>query len=198
MIEIAHLPVSIYTRPQAARFIDGRTCKPIRFKEVRGIVLHWLELPEWDEKAAYKDFVSRVARQSFGSANALVGFETIIEMVRDLEYCWHVGSRYYTPWARKRFGVDPGAYLLSVEMTHINWDGEPTEKTEWLAERWCAHKCHDYGLNPADDIVTHWDVTWKRTDRGPCHRWYVEDKSRLDRFQDTVKGMMINGEYSFA
>lgn len=198
MIEIAHLPISIYTRPQAAGFIDRRTGEPIRFEEVRGIVLHWVELPNWNDIEAYADFVGRASRKAFGSANCLVGFDGIIEMVPDLEYCWHVGSRYYTPMARKRFGADPGAYLLSAEMVHINWDGEPTKKTEWIAELWCAHKCYEYNLNPASAIITHWDVTWKRTDKGPCHRWYVEDKSRLARFQDKVKGMIINGEYSFA
>ena len=197
MIEIAHLPISIYTRPQAAGFIDRRTGDPIQFENVQGIVLHWLELPMWKEEDAYKDFVDRASRKAFGSANALCGFEKVIETVKDLEYCWHVGSRYYTPWARKRFGADPGAYLLSLEMVHINWDGEPTKKTEWMAERWCAHKCDKYRLLPHKDIVTHWHVTWKRTNNGPCHRWYVEDERRLKRFQDAVSGMMRNGEYTF-
>jgi len=198
MFEVKHLPISIYTRPQAAEFIDRRTGEPIEFDDVEAIALHWLELPNWREEDAYLDFVNRAVRKAFGSANALCGFEKLIEMVRDLEYCWHVGSRYYTPWARKRFGPDPGSKILSLEMVHTNWDGEPPKKTEWMAEHWCAMKCEKYGLNPFEDIMTHWHVTWKRTDNGPCHRWYVEDPARLLNFQEHVKRMMSNREFTFA
>lgn len=198
MIEKAHLPVSIYTRPQAAGFIDQRTGDPIRFERVQGIVLHWVELPMWKEDDVLADFADRAKRKAFGSPHAIVGFEKLIETVPDNEYAWHIGSRYYTPMARSRYGPDPGAYLLGLEMVHTDWNGTPTPKTEWLAEQWCAKKCKEHGLLPHIDITTHWHITWKRTDKGPCHRFYVEDEKRLDSFRNVVRRMVRDGEFSFA
>jgi hypothetical protein len=187
------LPISQYTRPEAADELDKE------FEDPRGIVLHW-----WEALQSLEDnwnwFNTNPQRKRYGSANVTIK-DGLIRMVPDLEYAFHVGSYYYTPEARRRFGSDPGAHLLSIEMGHKNMEGEPSQLTEHLAEQQCALWVYKYDLNPFYDILTHWHVTYKCTRNGPCHRWYVEDSSRLygpKGFCEKVKSMAIHKDWSFA
>jgi len=186
------LPHSKYTRPQ--------TVGMKKFLGPKGIALHWWEKVNQTLEGNWGWFFDNANLERYGSANVTIK-DGIIRMVPDLEYCWHVGSYYYTPWAIKRFGADPGAWLLSVEMGHLDMNGKPSKLTEFLAEQVCAKWCYEYDLDPFEDIMTHWHITYKCTRNGPCHKFYVEDQNRLYGkmgFCEKVKGMIIGKEFSFA
>ena len=186
MIEDMLLPIDKYTRPGW------------ELKEVRGIVIHWYENPGQTAQSARNWFAGLPRLKKYGSAHITLDEHQIIRVVPIDEVAFHVGSHYYTPMARKKFSpAGPNWYLLGIEMAHINWNGEPHPKTEWYTIRLAARWCEEFGLNPHEDLYRHWDITWKRTNKGPCHRWYVEDPMRWLSFKDHVKSAMGNHDYSF-
>ena len=87
-------------------------------------------------------------------------------------------------------GDYPNATSLGIEFCHPDWDGRPTPATLLAATQLCAGLCLNFQLDPLTAIQTHTWVTLKCTDRGPCHKWFVENPEQLTLFRNNVKDLI--------
>jgi len=173
MITKLHLTPNEWSRPQ----------RPIR--DVRAIVLHWVQNPGTSARANRDFFEMRKdGRHGYGSAHFIADDTEIVACIPIGEMAYHVGASEYTDFARMYLGPYPNSYTIGIEMCHPTDTGEPTpvvwEKTvELTSELLLAH-----ALRP-HHITTHHNITGKR-----CHRWFVDHPAELERFRWAVASRM--------
>jgi len=168
------------------------------------VILHWVANPGTTAKFN-RDYVEHdVPRlRKYASAHYVVGLDgEVIRCIPEDEMAYHVGSdqadpesgRIYTDWARERFGkyaVDhetwsPNCCTIGVEMCHVDWEGRFTVETLDSTRELVATLCREWGLDPLQDIGTHFMVVgWKK-----CAKWFAERPEELERFRAGVNELV--------
>ena len=144
-------------------------------EEVTGVVLHYVGNPGTSARANrnYFESLSSGELRTYASSHFIVGLEgEVIQCVPLTEIAYASNSR--------------NADTISVEVCHPDEGGEygpaayarVVELTAWL--------CREFRLDPAEDVIRHYDVTGKL-----CPLYYVEHEEAwaqlLDDIQEEVK-----------
>jgi N-acetylmuramoyl-L-alanine amidase CwlA len=81
------------------------------------------------------------------------------------------------------------SYSISIENCHPLADGKFTEATRKSLIELCADICKRYNLNPATDIIRHYDVTGKA-----CPLYWVNNPHDFITFKKEVMDYMSGGD----
>ena len=74
---------------------------------------------------------------------------------------------------------------VSVEVCHPDETGVFSRPSYNRCVELTAWLCHEFRLNPAEDVIRHYDVTGKQ-----CPLYYVEDPAAWDAFlEDTAEAL---------
>lgn len=144
-IEQSLLTPNPYSRPQL----------PLR--SIRKLVIHWVANPATSALANrnYFENLKHGTRGTYASSHYIVGLEgEILQCVPDAEVAYHAKNA--------------NQYSLGIEVCHPDWDGEFDPITYKSLIALLAHLCITYTLDPASDLLRHYDITGK-----VCPRFYV-------------------------
>ena len=142
----------------------GRTGQPL---VPRGILVHYVGNPG-STATANRNWFENGASGTFVSAHYIIGLQgEILQMVPDDERAMHAGKSYGVQW--DGMSAINNARYIGIECCHPGADGQFNDQTAtsliWLLRQLCEkHK-----LNPAADILRHYDVTGKS-----CPAYYVK------------------------
>ena len=159
-------------------------------ENVRGVVMHWTEAPEQNEKQVRDFFDSR--KDGYGSAHYVIGQNGIcVACIPENEIAYHCGTdkkdpqsgKVYTDLARQYFGTyaseqnSPNNCTLSVELCPIDSTGRFSPATLATAAELVADICTRYRLS-VTRILTHHDIVgWK-----DCPKYWTEHPLAFTRF----------------
>lgn len=183
-----YLTINKYSRPN----------RPL--KEVKAIVIHWVENPNISAEGVRHFFENRKKGNSgYGSAHFIIDPKEIIQCMDDTEVAYHCGTskpissesnQVYTDFARKKFGEyctnyksnSPNNVTIGIELCHYDWEGRFDPKTIKQAIKLITSLCIDFGLNPLEDIVTHNQIVgWK-----DCPRWFTNNPESFEKFKAKI------------
>lgn len=165
------LTVNKWSRPGLER--DG----------IKGIEVHWVENPKSSAKLNWNWFEARKGgKNSFGSTQYIIDQDgTIIRMIPDNEIAYSSGAKTYRDGVSKIFGKkSPYWNTLSIECTHVDWNGKMTPETYKGLVDLCVHLCKKYELS-GKDLYLHYELTGKL-----CHKWFVDNPKEWGKFKDLV------------
>lgn len=134
----------------------SRPCK--RLRHVNGIVVHYVANPG-TSAAANRNYFAGLALSgaTYASSHFIVGLsgETLqLIPLREIAYCSN----------------DRNADTISIECCHPDESGQFNEETYAALVALLADLCRTYDLDPATDVIRHYDVTGKL-----CPKYYVEN-----------------------
>jgi hypothetical protein len=167
-----------------------------RRKFRRGLGLHWTANPGTDDKAN-RDYFDSLAdsKETYASAQWIVGFERITQTMPDDEEAFHVGATHYTE-AGKRLcdGCDtPNQSLLGIEVCCKDDSGIPSDSTYQLLVSLCAEKLTSDGLTP-ESMFLHGEVVLD--DVGTylkprdCHTYWMRNPEAWKTLKADVGALM--------
>lgn len=163
--------------------LTNPAARPRRKITPKGLVVHWVANPGTSAMANRNYFENGVSeeKQNWASAHYVVDDNNIIQCIPDDEMAYHVGATTYNQATLKKFGTTyPNDCLIGIEMCHTDWDGHYGAGT-WANAVWlAAHLCLKWGFTP-NEIVRHYDVTWKE-----CPRLMVRDPAVFEKFKADV------------
>lgn len=184
-MELNYQPIEVneYSRP-------GR-----KLSKVLGIVLHWVGNANQTEDEVRSYFeLRKYGNHGYGSAQFIIGLEgEILQIMPEDEVAYHCGAKEYTKYARAKYGrfasarSSPNNCTIGIELCHIGWDGFMPTDTLDSARCLCQMLIKRYNLSPLD-ITTHWNLSLKEDDNGPCPKWFVEHPEDFQHFVETVRG----------
>lgn len=142
-------------------------------ERVNAVVIHYVGNPgsTAEQNRSYFQGLADSGATS-ASSNLIVGLdgETLLCVpLNEIAYCSN--SR--------------NADTISIEFCHPDDTGEPTEETYDALVRLTAWLCELYGLDPAEDVIRHYDVIGKE-----CPRYYVRNEDAWLRFRQDVAAAM--------
>ncbi len=161
----------------------NRFSRPGRLRKgVKGIEVHWVANPGSSAKATRSWFEGRKGgRQGFGSTHFVIDLDgDIIQMIPEKEIAFSSGAKRYQDGVQHKYGTPPYYNTLSIECTHVNWEGAMTDQTRAALLLLCIHLCKKYKLT-ARDLCLHYDLTGKN-----CHRWFVDNPKEWAAFRNAV------------
>ena len=153
-VEREYLTVNPYSRPGAP------------LQKIDGVVLHYVGNPGTTAKANRNYFQSLSAGTEgvYASAHFVVGLEgEVLQCVPLSEIAYASNSR--------------NEDTVSVEVCHPDETGAFSTVSYDKAVELTAWLCREFDLNPATDVIRHYDVTGK-----DCPRYYVENPGAWERF----------------
>lgn len=165
----------------------------ILLRGVKAVILHWVANPMTSAQANRNFFENRKdGKTGHGSAHYIVGLDgEILQCLPETEVGYHVGSsqndpksgRIYTDWTREKIGLgNPNFWTIGVEMCHLDWEGNFSEKTlqssiELVADIIKRHKL------TIDNVGTHYGVVgWK-----DCPRLWFNKPEYFESFKMEVQ-----------
>lgn len=157
-VEQDNLTVNPYSRPGT----------PLR--TIDGVVLHYVGNPGTTARANRNYFQSLAAGEEevYASAHFVVGLEG--EVIQ----CVPLGEIAYASNSRN-------ADTVSVEVCHPDETGEFSAVSYEKAVELTAWLCREFDLDPATDVIRHYDVAGKI-----CPRYYVENPAAWEAFLTDV------------
>ena len=168
----------------------------IAIKPVRGIVIHYVENPGTSAMFNRNFFEHRkLGKTGYGSAHFIIDLSgEVVLCIPPNEVAYHCGENraagfYYTDLATDRFWPWPNACTLGVEFCHLDRLGHYTEETLESGRHLLASLCELHDLDPAFDIVRHFDITGK-----PCPKFFVDHLREFETYKLSVKSCMLTEE----
>lgn len=156
------LPVNRWSRPGT------------ELTEINGVVIHYVGNPGTTAEANRNYFasLSSGAADTFASSHFIVGLEgEVLQCIPLTEIAYASNDR--------------NGDTVSIEVCHPDESGEFTAVTYEKAIELTAWLCHTFQLDPAEDVIRHYDVTGK-----VCPRYYVEHPEAWDAFRVDVATAM--------
>ena len=169
-VTVDYIPTNEYSRPGTP------------LEEISGVVVHYVGNPG-TTAAANRSFFANLAltHETYASAHFLVGLDgEILQCVplTEIAYCSNTANDY----------------TVSIEVCHPDETGEFSEATMESLEKLTAWLCETFDLDPAADVIRHYDVTGKI-----CPKYYVENEDAWLAFKQDVSARIeedktANGE----
>ncbi len=164
-VDVKLIAVNEYSRP-------GK-----KLESVNGIVVHYVANPDTSADANRSYFAGLAASgATYASSNFIVGLEgEVIQCIPADEVAYASNKR--------------NSDTLSVECCHPDETGKFTDDTYASLVRLCADICAEFGLDPAEDIIRHYDVTGKM-----CPLYFVEHGDEWARFLSDVEEALADAK----
>ncbi len=157
-VDVDLLQVNDYSRPGTS------------LRKVNAIVVHYVGNPG-TTAAQNRSFYSNLAttHETSASSNFLIGLDgEILECVPVNEVAYCSNSRNND--------------TISIECCHPDETGQFNDETYAALVRLTAWLCQALELDPADDIIRHYDITGKI-----CPKYYVEHDDAWIAYKDDVR-----------
>jgi len=143
-------------------------------EEVNAVVLHYVGNPGTTAKAN-RDYFNTLALGrdgTYASSHFVVGLEgEVIQCIPLTEVAYASNHR--------------NSDTVAIEVCHPDDTGEFSPETYARAVELTAWLCREFRLDPAEDVIRHYDVTGKE-----CPRWYVKNPEDWERLKlDTAAEM---------
>jgi len=156
-VTVDYLPTNEYSRPGTP------------LEEISGVVVHYVGNPG-TTAAANRSFFANLAltHETYASAHFLVGLDgEILQCVplTEIAYCSNTANDY----------------TVSIEVCHGDETGKFNDATMESLEKLVAWLCETFSLDPAEDVIRHYDVTGKI-----CPKYYVENEDAWLSFKQDV------------
>ncbi len=156
-VTVDYLPANEYSRPGTP------------LEEISGVVIHYVGNPG-TSAAANRSFFANLAltHETYASAHFLVGLdgETLqCVPLTEIAYCSNTANDY----------------TVSIEVCHPDDTGKFGDETMESLEQLVAWLCGTFSLDPAEDVIRHYDVTGKI-----CPKYYVENEEAWLAFRQAV------------
>lgn len=141
--------------------------------EVNAVVIHYVGNPGSSAKANRNYFNNlALTKETYASSHFVVGLEgEIIACVPLTEIAYASNER--------------NADTVSVEVCHPDESGVYTAETYERVVELTAWICQTFALDPAEDVIRHYDVTGKQ-----CPRYYVEHPEAWETLKEDVREAM--------
>ena len=141
--------------------------------EVNAVVIHYVGNPGSSAKANRNYFNNlALTKETYASSHFVVGLEgEIIACVPLTEIAYASNER--------------NADTVSVEVCHPDESGVYTAETYERVVELTAWLCQTFALDPAEDVIRHYDVTGKQ-----CPRYYVEHPEAWETLKEDVREAM--------
>ena len=169
-VTVDYIPTNEYSRPGTP------------LEEISGVVVHYVGNPG-TTAAANRSFFANLAltHETYASAHFLVGLDgEILQCVplTEIAYCSNTANDY----------------TVSIEVCHPDDTGKFDDATMESLEKLVAWLCETFSLDPAEDVIRHYDVTGKI-----CPKYYVENEDAWLAFKQDVSARIeedktANGE----
>ena len=153
------LPVNRWSRPGA------------ELRRINGVVIHYVGNPNTTAEANRNYFASLAdgRENTFASSHFIVGLEG------EVLQCIPLTEIAYA-------SLDRNGDTVAIEVCHPDTAGEFSAVTYGSVVELTAWLCHTFDLDPAEDVIRHYDVTGKK-----CPLYYVEHPEAWERFlRDTA------------
>ena len=156
-VTVDYIPTNEYSRPGTP------------LEEISGVVVHYVGNPG-TTAAANRSFFANLAltHETYASAHFLVGLDgEILQCVplTEIAYCSNSANDY----------------TVSIEVCHGDETGKFNDATMESLEKLVAWLCETFSLDPAEDVIRHYDVTGKI-----CPKYYVENEDAWLTFKQDV------------
>ena len=156
-VTVDYIPTNEYSRPGTP------------LEEISGVVVHYVGNPG-TTAAANRSFFANLAltHETYASAHFLVGLDgEILQCVplTEIAYCSNTANDY----------------TVSIEVCHPDETGKFDDATMESLEQLVAWLCETFSLDPAEDVIRHYDVTGKI-----CPKYYVENEDAWLAFKEDV------------
>ena len=161
-VERDYLPVNPYSRPGEA------------LDKIDGVVIHYVGNPGTTAHANrnYFESLSSGEEGTYASSHFIVGLDgEVIQCVPLTEIAYASNSR--------------NEDTVSIEVCHPDETGEFSHVTYDRTVELTAWLCREFKLDPARDVIRHYDVTGKS-----CPRYYVDNPEAWDAFRMDVEAEM--------
>lgn len=169
-VTVDYIPTNEYSRPGTP------------LETISGVVVHYVGNPG-TTAAANRSFFANLAltHETYASAHFLVGLDgEILQCVplTEIAYCSNTANDY----------------TVSIEVCHPDDTGKFDDATMESLEKLVAWLCETFSLEPAEDVIRHYDVTGKI-----CPKYYVENEDAWLAFKQDVSARIeedktANGE----
>jgi len=148
------LPVNRWSRPA------------VELKRINGVVIHYVGNPATSAQANRNYFASLAdgRENTFASSHFIVGLEG------EVLQCIPLTEIAYA-------SMDRNGDTVAVEVCHPDKEGEFSPVTYDSAVELTAWLCREFDLDPAEDVIRHYDVTGKQ-----CPLYYVVHPEAWERF----------------
>ena len=156
------LPVNQWSRPG------------ITLERIEGVVIHYVGNPDTTAQANRNYFASLSSGEgeTYASSHFIVGLEgEVIQCVPLTEIAYASNER--------------NADTVSIEVCHPDETGEFSQVSYDRCVELTAWLCETFRLDPAEDVIRHYDVTGKR-----CPLYYVEHPEAWETFLADVEAAM--------
>lgn len=143
-------------------------------EEVNAVVLHYVGNPGTTAKAN-RDYFNTLALGrdgTYASSHFVVGLEgEVIQCIPLTEVAYASNHR--------------NSDTVAIEVCHPDDTGEFSPETYVRVVELTAWLCREFRLDPAEDVIRHYDVTGKE-----CPRWYVKNPEAWEAFRVAVETEM--------
>lgn len=143
-------------------------------KKIKGVVIHYVGNPGTTARANrnYFESLSGGEQETYASSHFIIGLEgEVVQCVPLTEIAYASNTR--------------NDDTVSVEVCHPDETGVFSRPSYNRCVELTAWLCHEFRLNPAEDVIRHYDVTGKQ-----CPLYYVEDPAAWDAFlEDTAEAL---------
>lgn len=143
-------------------------------RQVKKLVIHWVANPHSSALANrnYFENLKHGTRGIYASSHYIVGLEgEIIQCIPDTEQAYHAKNA--------------NTYSLGIEVCHPDWEGQFDTPTYEALIQFLAKLCMTYTLDPATDILRHYDVTGK-----VCPKFYVHHPAHFTKLKADVASII--------
>lgn len=140
-------------------------------EEVNGVVIHYVGNPGTTARANrnYFESLSSGADRTYASSHFIVGLEgEVVQCVPLTEIAYASNTR--------------NGDTVSIEVCHPEADGKFSPASYGRCVELTAWLCREFRLDPAEDVIRHYDVTGKL-----CPLYYVENPAAWDTFLADVQ-----------
>lgn len=157
-------------------------------KEVRGVVIHWVQWPGASAQKIrdYFNSLPTTEPSRYASAHYAVGLAgEIIKMIPENECAWHAGPSSKTVASvEEALGGKPNWRTIGIEMCHPGRDGAFLRSTWRSAAMLTATIMRQYDISPGR-VYRHFDCTGKE-----CPKWFVDHNEEWTVFLSDVYSRM--------
>ena len=160
-VEQEYLSINPYSRPGTP------------LEKIRGVVIHYVGNPNTSAMANRGYFSSlALTGETYASSHFIVGLEgEVVACVPLTEVAYASNTR--------------NADTVSIEVCHPDETGEFNPETYERLTELTAWLCSTFELDPAEDVIRHYDVTGKI-----CPKFYVEHSEAWEDLKAAVEGKM--------
>ena len=157
-VEQEYLPINPYSRPGTP------------LEKIRGVVIHYVGNPATSAMANRGYFSSlALTGETYASSHFIVGLEgEVVACVPLTEVAYASNTR--------------NADTVSIEVCHPDETGEFSSQTYERLTELTAWLCSTFELDPAEDVIRHYDVTGKI-----CPKFYVENPEAWEALKAAVE-----------